>query len=100
MTRQNAEDVFLRFAGGGSHYLLHTEDLLDLLELHDAAGQPFVRVISPDRCEMMGVAVEPWRCEMPGLPAYARDLWVWCLGSIERPVWLPDFDDDEIDDLT
>jgi hypothetical protein len=97
MTRQNAEDVYLRFAGDG-HYLIHSDDLLDLLEVHDDAGRPLVGVIGPARCEMMGAAVEPWHCEMPGLPAYARDLWVWRLEEIERPAWLPDFD--EIDDLT
>lgn len=91
MTQQHLDDVFFAFAGE-SHYLLATDDLLPLLDLQDDTGRPIVRVINSDRCEMLGAIVEPWRCDMPGLPACAHDLWIWRLGDIERPAWLPDFE--------
>lgn len=91
MTQEHLDAVFWLCAGTG-HYLLSTDDLLHLLDLHDDTGQPIVRVIDIDRCEMMGAIVEPWRCAMPGLAAH--DLWIWRLGDIERPDWLPDFDFD------
>lgn len=91
MTQQHLDAVFWAFAGE-SHYLLATDELLHLLELHDNSGRPIVCVLDSDHCEVMGAIVEPWRCEMPGLPACAHDLWIWRLGDIERPTWLPDFD--------
>jgi hypothetical protein len=91
MTQEHLDAVFWLFAGEG-HYLLDTDELLQLLELHDDAGQPIVRVIDGERCELMGAVVEPWRCDMPGLDAHAQDLWIWRLGDIERPAWLPDFE--------
>lgn len=93
MTQQHLDAVYWAFAGHG-HYLLSTDDLLHLLDLRDDAGQPIVRVIDSDRCEMMGAVVEPWRCDMPGLPACAQDLWIWRLDDIARPAWLPDFEID------
>lgn len=89
MTQQNLDDVFLVFAGRG-HYLLATDELLHLLELHDSAGQPIARVIDHERCELMGATVEPWRPMTPGLDA--SNFWLWRLDDIERPRWLPDGD--------
>jgi hypothetical protein len=91
MTQENLHDVFLAFAGR-SHYLLATDELLQLLEHHDNAGRPIVRVIDNERCELMGVAVEPWRPLLPSLIVRARDLWIWRLDDMERPRWLPDSD--------
>lgn len=89
MTQQHLDDVFLVFAGL-SHYLLSTDELLHLLDLRDGAGRPIVRVVDAERCEILGAVVEPWHCPMPDLPA--RDLWIWRLGDMERPGWLPDGD--------
>jgi hypothetical protein len=91
MTQQHLDDVFRVFAGL-SHYLLSTDELLRLLELHDTAGRPFVRVIDHERCELLGAVIEPWRCPMPAVDD--NNLWLWRLHDIERPDWLPDFDFD------
>lgn len=91
MTQEHLDAVYWLFAGEGN-YLLATDELLHLLELRDDAGRPIVQVIDGEHCELMGAVVEPWRCNMPGLPACAHDLWIWRLGDIERPAWLPDFD--------
>lgn len=90
MTQEHLDAVFLAFAGE-SNYLLSIDELLHLLELHDNAGRPIVQVLDSARCELMGAVVEPWRCDMPGIPAPAHDLWIWRLGDIGRPPWLPDF---------
>jgi hypothetical protein len=88
---QHLDDVFLVFAGR-SHYLLATDELLQLLELRDNGGRPIVRVIDSERCELMGAVIEPWRCRMPNLAVHARDLWIWRLDDMDRPDWLPSFD--------
>lgn len=85
MTQQHLDDV-----AGRSHYLLAADEILQLLELHDNAGRPIIRVIDSSRCELMGAGIEPWRCSMSHLAV--RDLWLWRLGDIERPSWLPDGD--------
>lgn len=101
MTEEHLDDVFRMFVGR-SHYLLTTEDLLQVMELRDSAGQHIVKVIDIERCEIMGATVEPWRPMMPGLDA--SNFWLWRLDDIERPRWLPDDDsglsfpgDDEVD---
>lgn len=52
MTKQDIDDVFLMLAGSDS-YLISIGDILTLMHTAADAGQPLIRVLDPDRCELM-----------------------------------------------